>query len=37
VSRAYNMFRACEGMEGEKIKINKIKIIKCNTKYNIKF
>jgi hypothetical protein len=33
VPRAYNIFRAYEGMEGrKKIKIKKLKVEKCNAK-----
>jgi hypothetical protein len=34
--RAYDTFRAYEGMEEETIKINKLKIGKCNTKFKFK-
>jgi hypothetical protein len=33
VPRAYDIFRAYEGMEEETIKIKKLKIVKCNTKF----
>jgi hypothetical protein len=32
VPRAYDMFGAYEGMEGRKIKIKELKVVKCNTK-----
>jgi hypothetical protein len=36
VHRAYDIIRAYEGMEEEKIKIKKLKIGNCNTKFKFK-